>query len=59
LSRAISNLGSTLGTGIAGTILVSSLNDTSYAAAMIVLAALALVGLGAALKLPQQSVART
>jgi MFS family permease len=59
LSRAISNLGSTLGTGIAGTILVSSLDDTSYAAAMIVLAALALVGLGAALKLPQQSVART
>jgi len=54
LSRCISNLGSTLGTGIAGTILVSSLDKTSYAAAMIVLAAIALVGLGAALRLPRQ-----
>ena len=59
LSRCISNLGSTLGTGIAGTILVSSLDKTSYAAAMIVLAPFALIGLGAALKLPRQSVART
>src|SRR5262245_207270 len=59
LSRCISTLGSTLGTGIAGTILVSSLDKTSYAAAMIVLAAIALIGLGAALRLPQQSVART
>ena len=59
LSRCISNLGSTLGTGIAGTILVSSLDKTSYAVAMIVLAAFALIGLGAALKLPRQSVART
>jgi MFS family permease len=58
LSRCISNLGSTLGTGIAGTILVSSLDKNSYAAAMIVLAAFALVGLGAALKLPRQSVAQ-
>ena len=54
LSRCISNLGSTLGTGIAGTILVSSLDKTSYAAAMIALAAIALVGLGAALRLPRQ-----
>ena len=59
LSRCISNLGSTLGTGIAGTILVSSLNKTSYAAAMIVLAAVAFIGLGAALWLPRQAVART
>jgi len=59
LSRCISNLGSTLGTGIAGTILVSSLDKSSYAAAMIVLAAFALVGLGAALKLPRQSVAQS
>jgi MFS family permease len=58
LSRCISNLGSTLGTGIAGTILVSNLGKTSYAAAMIVLAATALIGLAAALGLPQRSVER-
>ncbi len=38
LSRCVSNLGSSLGTAVAGTILVSSLGDRSYAAAMIVLA---------------------
>jgi hypothetical protein len=52
LSRCVSNLGSTLGTGIAGTILVSSLGKTSYAAAMIVLAAIALIGVGATMRLP-------
>ncbi len=57
LSRCISNLGSTLGTGIAGTILVSGLDKHAYAAAMIVLAVFALVGLGAAFKLPKQLVA--
>src|SRR4029450_741202 len=38
LSRCISNLGSSLGTAIAGTILVSGLTNRSYAASMIVLA---------------------
>jgi predicted MFS family arabinose efflux permease len=56
LSRCVSNLGSTLGTGIAGTILVSSLGKTSYAAAMIVLAAIALIGLGATMRLPTRTV---
>ena len=54
LSRSVSNLGSSFGTAIAGTILVSDLasgNDT-YVLAMVVLAALALVGLAAALRLP-------
>jgi predicted MFS family arabinose efflux permease len=54
LSRSVSNLGSSFGTAIAGTILVSDLasgNDT-YVVAMIVLAALALIGLVAALLLP-------
>ena len=54
LSRSISNLGSSFGTAIAGTILVSDLasgNDT-YVLAMLVLAAFALVGLVAALRLP-------
>jgi MFS family permease len=54
LSRCISNLGSSLGTAVAGTILVSSLGKTSYAAAMIVLAAIALIGFGAATRLPAQ-----
>ena len=54
LSRSVSNLGSSFGTAIAGTILVSDLasGNTSYVVAMIVLAALALVGLAAALRLP-------
>jgi MFS family permease len=54
LSRSVSNLGSSFGTAIAGTILVSDLasgNDT-YVLAMVVLAAFALVGLAAAAFLP-------
>jgi MFS family permease len=54
LSRSVSNLGSSFGTAIAGTILVSaiSLGTTSYVVAMIVLAGFAVVGLVAALRLP-------
>jgi MFS family permease len=54
LSRSISNLGSTLGAAIAGTILVSGLTDPkrSYALAMIVLALVGLVGLAASIFLP-------
>ncbi|MCX4683137.1 MFS transporter [Kitasatospora purpeofusca] len=52
LSRSVSNLGSSLGTAIAGTILVAELTNGGYAAAMIVLAAFGVVGLGAALFLP-------
>ena len=37
LSRCVSNLGSSLGTAVAGTILVSGLTSRAYAAAMIVL----------------------
>jgi MFS family permease len=49
LSRSVSNLGSCLGTAIAGTILVSGLTDPtrSYALAMIVVAAIGFIGLGA------------
>ena len=54
LSRCISNLGSSLGTAVAGTILVSGLSNRSYAASMIVLAIIGIVGLGAALFLPTQ-----
>ena len=55
LSRCISNLGSSLGTAIAGTILVAGLDKGAYAAAMIVLAAIALVGLGATLLVPSKA----
>jgi MFS family permease len=55
LSRSVSNLGSSFGTAIAGTILVSDLGsgNTTYIIAMIVLAAFALVGLAAAAGLPR------
>ena len=54
LSRAISNLGSSFGTAIAGTILVSvvALGTRSYAVALIVLIGIGLLGLVAALRLP-------
>ena len=54
LSRSVSNLGSTFGVAIGGTILVSGLTDPkrSYGAAMIVLAFIGLIGLGAAVLLP-------
>jgi MFS family permease len=56
LSRSISNLGSSLGTAIAGTILVAGITATperSYGLAMIVLAAVGLVGLAASALLPR------
>ena len=54
LSRSVSNLGSSFGTAIAGTLLVSDLaaGNRAYALAMAVLAVLALIGLAAALLLP-------
>ncbi|HST16731.1 MAG TPA: MFS transporter [Gaiellaceae bacterium] len=54
LSRAVSNLGSSFGTAIAGTILISAvaLGTRSYAVALIVLVGFALVGLVAALRIP-------
>src|ERR1700756_3154911 len=55
LSRSVSNLGSTIGTAIAGTILVAGLADAnrSYGIAMIVLAFIGLIGLGATVMLPK------
>ncbi|MFJ3725608.1 MFS transporter [Streptomyces sp. NPDC090045] len=53
LSRCVSNLGSSLGTAIAGTILVAGLTTHAYAAAMITLAVLGLAGLAAAVFLPR------
>ena len=54
LSRSVSNLGSSLGTAIAGTILVSDLaaGTGAYGLAMAALAVFGLVGLAAAMFLP-------
>ncbi|MFD9306247.1 MFS transporter [Streptomyces sp. NPDC060048] len=57
LSRSVSNLGSSLGTAVAGTILVAGLSTGAYATAMIVLAAVGLIGLAAALALPKSTAA--
>jgi predicted MFS family arabinose efflux permease len=56
LSRSVSNLGSSLGTAIAGTILVSGLTDQSYGFAMISLAVVGVIGLVAAMFLPANPV---
>ncbi|WP_239125822.1 MFS transporter [Catellatospora bangladeshensis] len=56
LSRSVSNLGSSLGTAIAGTIIVAGITVTpqrSYALAMAVLAVVAVAGLVAASRLPR------
>jgi predicted MFS family arabinose efflux permease len=53
LSRSVSNLGSSLGTAIAGTILVAGLSHGGYAAAMITLATIGLIGLVAGALLPR------
>jgi MFS family permease len=54
LSRSISNLGSSFGTAIAGTILVSvvATGNSAYAWAMAALVVFGLIGLGAAMLLP-------
>lgn len=57
LSRSVSNLGSSLGTAIAGTILVASLVTRAYGAAMATLGFVALIGLVAAWFLPANPVA--
>jgi MFS family permease len=60
LSRSISNLGSTLGTAVAGTILVAGLTDDpkqAYGLAMIVLAVVGIVGFAATMLLPRQRAA--
>jgi MFS family permease len=55
LSRSVSNLGSSFGTAIGGTILVVGLANGwhAYGVALIVLGAIGLIGLGAAFFLPR------
>ena len=59
LSRCVSNLGSSLGTAIAGTILVAGLSDQSYGLAMVALAVVGVIGLVTALFLPAKPVQQT
>ena len=57
LSRSVSNLGSSLGAAIAGTILVAGITTTpgrAYGLAMITLAAIGVIGLVAAFLLPRR-----
>jgi MFS family permease len=58
LSRSVSNLGSSIGTALAGTILVAGLVDPTraYGVAMLVVAFLGLIGLGATILLPSDEV---
>lgn len=53
LSRSISNLGSSFGTAIAGTLLVANLARGGYGAAMAVLAVIGIGGLLTAMRLPR------
>jgi len=59
LSRSISNLGSSLGVAIAGTVVASPLaaGNEAYGWALIVLIVFGLIGLGAAILLPNMAVA--
>jgi MFS family permease len=57
LSRSVSNLGSSLGAAIAGTILVAGITSTpsrAYGLAMITLAVVGLIGLAAAFMMPRR-----
>src|SRR5215211_5160368 len=57
---SISNLGSSLGTAIAGTMIVAALasGHRAYTLAMVGLAVIGLIGLGAAMRLPASPVQR-
>jgi len=58
LSRSVSNLGSSFGTAVAGTILVAGLADPkrSYGIAMVVVAFFGLIGLVATMMLPAEEI---
>lgn len=58
LSRCVSNLGSSLGTAVAGSILISSFGGRSYAAA-IRPGLIGVIGLGATIFLPAQRAQRS
>jgi len=55
LSRSVSNLGSSLGTAIVGSVLVEATSGVTYGYALIVMGGFALIGLGAAVLLPART----
>ncbi|PPK67031.1 MFS transporter [Actinokineospora auranticolor] len=59
VSRSVSNLGSALGTAVAGTILIADPAGHGYVVAMVALGVVGLVGVTTALLLPRQEVSRT
>jgi MFS family permease len=60
LSRSVSNLGSSLGTALVGSVLVSQTipGNHVYGAAIIVMIAIGVVGLGAALLIPRDAITK-
>ena len=52
LSRSVSNLGSSLGTAIVGSVLIGAESGQTYVFALLVMVGFALIGLGAAVLLP-------
>jgi MFS family permease len=57
LSRSISNLGSSMGTAIVGSVLVAAaINGRQYAAALFTMVIFTLIGLGAAMLLPASGI---
>lgn len=61
LSRSVSNLGSSLGVALAGSIVASTLlpGNTTYAASIVILLVLVLAGLVIATRLPRQRTTKT
>jgi predicted MFS family arabinose efflux permease len=58
VSRSVSNLGSSLGTAIVGSVLVSRASGMPFAAAMLTMVIFSLIGLGAAILLPANPIPR-
>src|SRR5215469_3044971 len=58
LSRSVSNLGSSMGTAIVGSVLVARASGSPFAAALVTMLVFGLIGLLAAVMLPPDAVAR-
>jgi len=58
LSRSVSNLGSSMGTAIVGSVLVSRASGMPFVAAMLTMVIFSLIGLGAAILLPPSPIPR-
>jgi hypothetical protein len=58
LSRSVSNLGSSMGTAIVGSVLVTRASGSPFAAALLTMVVFGLIGLAAAVMLRPDAVAR-